>query len=163
MATTKRDESTTTTTTTTKRNVEMMSRNWITPVNITLLELFSIAWVAWSFKMNTIIEGGRFLEHRQTSSILQTGVCPFGKVTGGVLILFMVSVIIAVFAMTAAIPDRETLSKSWLILGIINVVLVGMVFVGSAGLNFHLWIRTIPFFVLQIAISLTIWNSHLNC
>jgi len=90
--------------------------------------------------------------------ILESGVCPLGKFGAWVIIIWS-SVIIGIIC-TNKINNTEphTIKKTNKILGIINSIIMGIILILTFFMNFPLFIRTSPFFLIQIVISLILFD-----
>lgn len=141
-------------------------------VILTFLLLPSLLWVSWSFKMTgnffstdpttkrNRFEGVNFLEHSEiiTSSksyILESGVCPLGKFGAWVTFIWSAIMLISMYSKysdtNSTDSDIDTFNK---IIGGINISIVGIIFILSLIMNYPLFIRTLPYFIQQIAISI---------
>jgi hypothetical protein len=140
-------------------------------VIIFLLQLPALLWSLWSFKMHknafaatssggsheAHFAGNKFLEHTG-SGILTAGVCPLGKVGAWVIVLWsliMISLLIYFYNKYTKPTDIKRINT---IFGILNSVIMGVIFLMSFIMNRALFIRTLPFFLTQIAISLILLN-----
>ena len=149
--------------------MNQLNRNKL--VILTFLSLPSLLWVVWSFKMyptNATInchcnsparnqfEGINFLQHSEID-ILNSGVCPLGKFGAWVTFLWfaiMLSLMYWKYSDAKSTPsDVYEFNK---IICSFHVILFGIIFILSLFMNLPLFIRTLPYFMLQIAISIVI-------
>jgi hypothetical protein len=127
---------------------------------ITLFVLQTVAFVIlfWSFKMHINLfsrtktlnreDKNLSLYEHVTTNILDTGVCPLGKIGAWLLMVWMVSLMILVYALNS---DKEY------ILGWVNFILnVIVLFLCLLLGNFPLAVRAFPYFILQFAISMVL-------
>jgi hypothetical protein len=129
-------------------------------VAIFLIQIPSIIWAWWSFNMHRALfrEGHHslygFTEHA-SGTLFTAGVCPFGKLGAWMLLLWTIifSILLLIFANN---NDRKNIKK----LGIVHVSLVGLVFLLSLIMNKFLFIRTIPYFIIQIGIGILLIDQE---
>jgi hypothetical protein len=144
-------------------------------VILTFLLLPSLLWVIWSFKMNEGLfrtlskntdfqstkqfQGSSFLEHTE-NTILGSGVCPLGKFGAFVTFIWSMTMITACFWKYGDIhaTDDEIVTFNKVIASI-NISIVGIIFVLSVIMNLPLFIRTLPYFMMQIAITILILTN----
>jgi hypothetical protein len=137
---------------------------------LTFLSLPSLLWVAWSFKMYPKLpsdchcdvpakqhfDGIPFLQHSEID-ILNSGVCPLGKFGAWVTFIWfaiMLSLMYWKYSDTQTTPSEiDQFNK---IICSFHVILFGIIFILSLIMNLPLFIRTLPYFMLQIAISILI-------
>lgn len=140
--------------------------------SITMLEIPSILWAIWSFQLhktlwksdmsaqqkqhqfvyNTKYAKQGFFEHVQ-NGVLYSSVCPFGKFGAWVILLWTIALITSIY----------TLSGSNLfIIFIVQNIIIGLIFILSLFMNYPLWIRTLPFFYLQIIVSFLLLSLSTN-
>jgi len=148
--------------------MNQLNRNKL--VILTFLSLPSLLWVIWSFKMYPSMpsdchcdvtarqqfEGMSFLQHSEID-ILNSGVCPLGKFGAWVTFLWfaiMLSLMYWKYTDTSVTPsDIDQFNK---IICSFHIILFGIIFILSLIMNLPLFIRTLPYFMLQIAISVVI-------
>ena len=133
-------------------------------VAIFLIQIPSIIWAWWSFNMHRALfreghpslynEPSSFTEH-MSGTLFTAGVCPFGKLGAWTLLLWTItlSILLLIFAEK---NDRKNIKK----LGIAHVSLVGLVFLLSLIMNGYLFIRTIPYFIIQIGIGILLIDQE---
>jgi hypothetical protein len=100
---------------------------------VLILELISILWVIWAFKLIETNSFSLSIEH-SGHGLFSTGVCPLGKFGGWFLCIWIV-----IF-----INTRSTLmyKLNWIIIAIIALL--------ALLLNPPLFIRALPFFIIQV-------------
>lgn len=139
-----------------------------------LLSFPSLLWVFWSFKMHknaftstsgiteeTHFTGNKFLEH-SGSGILTAGVCPLGKLGAWITLIWSVILISVLYTYYNKHTNENDIKWINKVVGIINIVLASILFILTIIMNPPLFIRTLPFFYVQIAISMIILNSCTN-
>lgn len=128
--------------------------------NITLFVLQTVSFIImfWAFKMhinlfsrtNTLNtnRSNLLLHEHINTNILDTGVCPLGKIGAWFLMLWMITLMILVYALN---------SKKEFIVGWINFILNIIILILCLLLgNFPLAVRATPYFILQFAISMVL-------
>jgi hypothetical protein len=134
------------------------------------LEAQALLWVFWSFKMHRDMFSGTpgdgdgdihydnpIIQH-SGSGILSAGVCPLGKF-GAWMTLIWGIILLAVLTKHYSDDDTNKIKTINKIMGWINIVLVFIMFVLSLIMNPPLWIRTLPFVFVQIAITIILLND----
>ena len=126
----------------------------------TFLVLIGILLSCWSFKIySTGCSGGytkysnyNLIRHRETLSnyisyLLDSDVCTLGKIGEWFIIIW--SIVLITLALT---------SKKFFTLGILNSVFMSIIFILALVMNRPLFIRSIPFFIVQVFISLYLFE-----
>ena len=103
-----------------------------------ILELISILWVIWAFKLTETYSFSLRVEH-SGQGLFSTGVCPLGKFGGWFLFIWIVIFI------NLRTPIRYKL----------NLIIIAIIAVLALLLNPPLFIRALPFFIIQVRISTT--------
>jgi hypothetical protein len=145
--------------------------NKIKIVILIMLLLPSLLWSFWSFKMykdafsgtsgeshEEHFAGNKFIEHTG-SGILTAGVCPLGKLGAWIILIWSIILISLLITFYNKYTDEDDIKRINKIFGIMNIVLASILFIATIIMNPPLFIRTLPFFYTQSAISLIILNS----
>lgn len=138
---------------------------------IILLQLPAVLWSLWSFKMHkdlfsgtkgkqieTHFSGNKFLEHTG-SGLLTTGVCPLGKVGAWFILIWSIILIYLLYYYYNKYTSLKDINRVNKIFCTMNSFFIGIIFILTLIMNRPLFIRTLPFFYTQIAISIIILNS----
>lgn len=104
---------------------------------ILILELISILWVIWAFKLTETNSFSLSIDH-SGNGLFSTGVCPLGKFGGWFICIWILFFI--------TYPNPKSLS-------IINSIIMGIIALLALILNPPLFIRALPFFIIQGWIS----------
>lgn len=137
-------------------------------VNIVFLVFVSMLWAFWSFKMDKNLFSGTkggagpsyhtgVLKH-SGSGLLSAGVCPLGKLGAWVIFLWGVTMLV-ILGIKYKSNDKDKIRKINKIIGWINVAITGIIFIVSLLLNQPLFFRTLPFYLIQISISIVLLND----
>ena len=133
--------------------------------SIVLLEIPSLFWAWWSFKMSDSVKrsysnvkpqvhfkGHKWIEHTG-SSIFGAGVCPLGKFGAFVIFLWtiLMSGLLLYYAHSA--KNKEKAHDVFRILGIVHAIVIGIIALLSLIMNYPLFIRTLPYFITQVAVA----------
>ena len=126
------------------------------PIVYFLLQVPSLALSGWSFKLheNLFTPTKAGLTTHQSGGILGAGVCALGKIGAWIIIIWVISSSIILFA------NRSSGS----ILGILisHCILLAILIIATLSMNPQLFIRTLPFFMLQIGIILFLIDEYIN-
>ena len=128
-------------------------------LKIFFIEILSLIWAWWSFKMHRNLfkatpgdVGKKFLHHHKSTitwlkhngtGILHTGVCLLGKLGAWMLLFWTIILLISIYVVK---------TPNFSVLGYLNLTFVSIVFVLSGLMNFPLWVRLVPYFILQILV-----------
>jgi len=115
-----------------------------------------------NFITRHIHNGYSFLRHEQVNSsflniVLNSGVCPFGKF--GITVLVIWSIILISLLLTYKEENKQDVFRY---LGIVNLAL--FVIYGGATLlmNWPLFVRCIPYLLIQLGVSIWLYSSYPN-
>ena len=133
-------------------------------VIVSFLELPSLLLAMWSFKVigsspssptgTEQFSGSSLLAHKE-NTILDSSVCPLGKF--GALVIFIWSLLLVGLMFKL---ERE----KFYLLGWINMAIISIIFILSLAMNQPLFLRTLPYYFVQIAICiLLIESSKTQC
>lgn len=146
-------------------------------IGVIFLVFPALLWAIWSFKIYDIFSGKKFrdigaawlnnpdfrriIEH-ETDGILGSGVCPLGKF--GAIFIICWSILLVVLLLMVNIlywntKDANKLRIALQAIGWTNVGIIVIIAIISLVLNPHLFIRTLPFYFLEIGISIMILNN----
>ena len=131
---------------------------------VLFLELPSLLLAMWSFKVigaspgsqsgTEQFVGSSLLAHKE-NTILDSSVCPLGKF--GAFVIFIWSLLLVGLMF-------ELEQEKFYILGWINMAIITIIFILSLAMNQPLFIRTLPYYFVQIAICiLLIESSKAQC
>ena len=99
-----------------------------------------------------------WLAHRG-NNIFTAGVCPLGKFGAWFILLWTIFTIIMLYYYYDKYTENIDIQRINNIFGILNIVIMSIIFILTLIMNRPLFIRTLPFFYLQSIISTIILNS----
>lgn len=121
-----------------------------------LLQFPSLALSGWSFKLhkNLFTPTKAGLITHQSGGIFGAGVCALGKIGAWIIIIWIIlsSFVLLLYRNTGSI------------LGVLitESVLLAILIIATLSMNPQLFIRTLPFFILQIGIILFLIDEYNN-
>jgi hypothetical protein len=129
---------------------------------VILLALLGLFTSFWSFKMhlNLFSSTGfskNFIHHTESKTniiwhnILNSGVCPFGKLGAWIIIGWSLAIIITISLTMSKNLDEDVKNKIYDYLGYGSLALLVSSFVLSWIMNFPLAIRSLPFYFVESA------------
>lgn len=122
----------------------------------------SMLWAVWSFKIHNNMfsatgSSDEFYKH-ETTGILTSGVCPLGKF--GAWVIFVWSTIILLLLSSVYTKnDSSQIKTTNIVVGSLNAAIIGIIFILTLIMNRDLWIRTLPFFLTQVGITIILFNE----
>ena len=127
----------------------------ITPVYV-FLQVLAIGLCVWSFKLDESMfvadkGGDGFIGHQEQGGILGAGVCTFGKIGAWCIIGWII--------ISMIILNLETNAKVTLCLLFTQAFLIAACVILTVIMNLPLFIRTIPFVVLEVCLLLYILGT----
>ena len=128
----------------------------IPPISYLFLQIPSLALSSWSFKLHknvfTPTQAG-LLTHKE-GGILGAGVCALGKFGAWIIIIWII--------LSSIILLYNRNSVGILTVLIIHSLLVFILIVFTLFMNPQLFIRTLPFILLQVGIILFLVDDYIN-
>ncbi|HMP30085.1 MAG TPA: hypothetical protein PKD85_10820 [Saprospiraceae bacterium] len=146
-------------------------------IGVIFLIIPTLIWAVWSFKLYDVFQAKSFksgadfdkiFEH-DTNGILGSSVCPFGKFGAVFIICWSILLIILLVMVNILywdVKNNEKLRVALQAIGWTNVAIMIIIAGLSGFMNPPLFIRTLPFYFLQIGISIMILNNippPINC
>ena len=149
-------------------------------IGVTFLIVPALLWAIWSFQLYDLFQVKKFekttndnrglqnqedskdfFEH-ETSGILGSSVCPFGKAGAVFIIIWSILLVFLLFTVNILYWDEKNANKLRIALqaiGWTNVAIMIIVGVLSLVMNPALFFRTLPFYFLQTGIGILILNN----
>jgi len=133
-----------------------------------ILLIPSLFWVLWSFKVyedlviyhpnspsseehdspsSVRYEGCSLMQHRE-STIMNSEVCPLGKLGAWIILIWTLVLVKLLYDQTLL----SQIFKTTIILGVIHALIVCTIAIVSFVTNAPLFIRTLPYYVVQIIV-----------
>jgi hypothetical protein len=113
---------------------------------VLLIEIPSLLWAMWSFQMHDHMPRS-FIFHNE-NGIMNSDVCGLGKLGACVILFWTLLLCVTLFIIHQVYYKR---------LAQIHLFIVGMIFLLCFLMNYPLWIRTLPYFSLQLAVVGLLW------
>jgi hypothetical protein len=143
-----------------------MSKN--IEIAIIILSFFSILFAFWSFKMHINLFratgfSSSFTSHTNSRSsnflevILNSGVCPFGKFGAWIILIWSLILIILVSINYNKTNNEKQNLFTYLKYTQLSFLLI--IIILSILMNLSLAIRSIPFYIIQIVITILLWQN----
>lgn len=130
---------------------------------IALIEIPSVLWAGWSFKMHkdmfgataggsdsVSFKGNGLLEHTG-STIFGAGVCPLGKFGAWFILAWTIIMLFLIIKYSRKTPSQA--HKAFRAIGITHAVIMAIIAVLSAIMNYPLFLRTMPYYVVQAGVA----------
>lgn len=154
------------------------------------LQFPALLWVYWSFKMDIStfdpcvkdsnkklfrineertpkkeyceIPAERFFWDHLTKGILDAGVCPMGK-GGAWTILIWTIIMLTTLTSVYYTENKDEIKECHKALAYINMTFMAILFGLTLKFNAPLLIRSLPYFFLNVAITLILFNADVEC
>lgn len=146
-----------------------------------IFQIISILWITWSFKLVTnntnkvtnntnktkykcVYTYNDFLKHLEDEkSILNSSVCSFGIMSGYVIIMWTFITIILMYSIKKMNNDKYKKKKiTKIIIFTINIIFLILITLLTFIMNYPLFVRTIPYLLIQIYINYLIISFSIN-
>ena len=126
------------------------------PLAYVFLQIPSLALSSWSFKLHknvfTPTQAG-LLTHKE-GGILGAGVCALGKLGAWIIIIWTI--------LSSIILLNNRNSGSILAVLITHSILLSILIIATMVMNPQLFVRTLPFILLQIGVILFLIDDYIN-
>ena len=138
---------------------------------LALIEVPSLLWAYWSFKMHqdwfsgtdgkgaVSYKGNTWLQHTGTS-VFGAGVCPLGKL--GAWVIMAWTIVLVALLLYYSRKSTSEAHKVYYILGIVHACVIGIIAFLSLIMNPPLFARTLPYYVIQVAVVMLLVGQQVD-